>query len=42
MAQGSTLWVDFQAELAAKAAKDENFRRELLANPREISLIALL
>lgn len=33
---GSTVWEDFQSELAAKAAKDENFRKELIADPRGV------
>lgn len=33
---GSTVWEDFQSELAAKAAKDENFRKELIADPRDV------
>lgn len=33
---GTTVWADFQSELAAKAAKDENFRKELLADPKEV------
>ncbi len=33
---GSTVWADFQSELAAKASKDENFREELLADPKDV------
>lgn len=33
---GTTVWADLQSEIAAKAAKDENFRKELLANPKEV------
>jgi len=33
---GTTVWADFQSELAAKAAKDENFRKELLADPKDV------
>lgn len=29
-------WQEFQSELIAKAMKDESFRQELLANPKEV------
>lgn len=33
---GSTVWTDLQADLAAKAGKDANFRKELLADPKGV------